>query len=253
MITGSLLAASINLNSPGRYLHWSIFIVSEANLVLIAVMVVIFGAALLLPFPGHSTDGSRATGDPVSADDVGHASAGPTSVTTPMPPCGHHGSGAGPCRLLPPGSSSPTASPPTSPRGSTSSASPRLAALGVAIVSGFAHRHRGHRLVAHQPGRPFLQQPPPVERRGLHGLHGHPPVGQVLDGRLAGQADTHLGHRRRRLRGLGRRVLHRLPLPAELRLPVDLHQWQGRLRCRRRGRLLQPHELSARCCSGTSC
>jgi hypothetical protein len=42
---------AINLNQPGTYLHWSIFTVSVANLVLIAVMVLIFGAALLLPFP----------------------------------------------------------------------------------------------------------------------------------------------------------------------------------------------------------
>ena len=40
------------MNQPGTLLHWSIFDVSVANLVLIAVMVVIFGAALLLPFPG---------------------------------------------------------------------------------------------------------------------------------------------------------------------------------------------------------
>ena len=53
MLNGSPLAAVINLNGPGRYLHWSIFTVSEANLVLIAVMVVIFGAAMLIPFPGH--------------------------------------------------------------------------------------------------------------------------------------------------------------------------------------------------------
>ena len=38
MHTGSLIAAPVNLNGPGRYLHWSIFTVSEANLVLIAVM-----------------------------------------------------------------------------------------------------------------------------------------------------------------------------------------------------------------------
>jgi hypothetical protein len=56
MISHSLLTASVNLNGPGRYLHWSIFTVSEANLVLIAVMVVIFGAALVIPFPGHGRD-----------------------------------------------------------------------------------------------------------------------------------------------------------------------------------------------------
>ncbi|MBO0815149.1 MAG: cytochrome b N-terminal domain-containing protein [Actinobacteria bacterium] len=43
--------AAIDLNSPGTYLHWSIFDISVANLVVIAVMVAIFGAALLLPFP----------------------------------------------------------------------------------------------------------------------------------------------------------------------------------------------------------
>jgi hypothetical protein len=59
--TASILAG--DLNSPGKYLHWSIFTVSVANLALIAVMVVIFGLALILPFPGHRT---AAEGDPVS-------------------------------------------------------------------------------------------------------------------------------------------------------------------------------------------
>jgi hypothetical protein len=64
-------ALAINMNQPGAFVHWSIFDISVANLVLIAVMVVIFGAALLLPFPrgvrqeptaldGTGTDG---TGD----------------------------------------------------------------------------------------------------------------------------------------------------------------------------------------------
>ena len=48
---------AVDLNSPGSYINWSIFTISVANLVLIAVMVVIFGAALLLPFPGrHGAD-----------------------------------------------------------------------------------------------------------------------------------------------------------------------------------------------------
>ncbi len=45
----------INLDQPGTYLHWSIFTVSVANLVLIAVMVIIFGVALVLPFPKART------------------------------------------------------------------------------------------------------------------------------------------------------------------------------------------------------
>jgi hypothetical protein len=56
MYTAALAAphvAAIDLNQPGSYVHWSIFDVSVANLVLIAVMVVIFGAALLIPFPGR--------------------------------------------------------------------------------------------------------------------------------------------------------------------------------------------------------
>src|SRR6185437_2079487 len=42
---------AIDLNQPGSYLNWNFFTISVANLVLIAVMVAIFGAALLLPFP----------------------------------------------------------------------------------------------------------------------------------------------------------------------------------------------------------
>src|SRR5271157_5431763 len=45
--------AAIDLNQPGSYVNWNIFEISVANLVLIAVMVVIFGVALLLPFPGR--------------------------------------------------------------------------------------------------------------------------------------------------------------------------------------------------------
>ena len=43
--------AALDLNQPGTYLNWNLFTISVANLVLIAVMVVIFGVALLLPFP----------------------------------------------------------------------------------------------------------------------------------------------------------------------------------------------------------
>jgi Cytochrome b(N-terminal)/b6/petB len=45
--------AAIDLNQPGSYLNWNFLTISVANLVLIGVMVVIFGAALLLPFPGR--------------------------------------------------------------------------------------------------------------------------------------------------------------------------------------------------------
>src|SRR6516162_10099728 len=56
---------AIDLNQPGSYVHWSIFDISVANLVLIAAMVVIFGAALLIPFPGrHRTEPAEAASGP---------------------------------------------------------------------------------------------------------------------------------------------------------------------------------------------
>jgi Cytochrome b(N-terminal)/b6/petB len=50
-----MASAPINLDQPGTYLHGWIITVSVANLVLILVMVVIFGLALLLPFPKGRT------------------------------------------------------------------------------------------------------------------------------------------------------------------------------------------------------
>ena len=47
----TILASLVNLNHPGHYVQWSIFTISIANLIIIAVMVALFGLALLLPFP----------------------------------------------------------------------------------------------------------------------------------------------------------------------------------------------------------
>ena len=41
----------INLNHPQHYLHWSFISISEANLIIIATMIIIFGLAVTLPFP----------------------------------------------------------------------------------------------------------------------------------------------------------------------------------------------------------
>jgi hypothetical protein len=78
MSTGPLISTAVNLDAPGRYLHWSIFFVSEANLVLIVVMVVIFGAALLLPFPGHA-ERTHAKRDDASQGDSDGASVSTSS------------------------------------------------------------------------------------------------------------------------------------------------------------------------------
>lgn len=45
------LAAPVNLDHPGHYVHWGVLQISVANLVVIGVMLVLFTLALLLPFP----------------------------------------------------------------------------------------------------------------------------------------------------------------------------------------------------------
>jgi hypothetical protein len=51
-----VFASAVDLNSPGKYLHLSILSVSLANLILVAVMVAIFAAALLFRFPHPGRD-----------------------------------------------------------------------------------------------------------------------------------------------------------------------------------------------------
>jgi hypothetical protein len=63
------LTALVNLDGPGRYLHWSIFEVSVANLALIGVMVAIFGVALVVRFPtGHDDTPRSRPGRPAGAE-----------------------------------------------------------------------------------------------------------------------------------------------------------------------------------------
>jgi hypothetical protein len=54
---GAVMAAPVNLDHPGHYVHWGVIQISVANLVVIAVMIAVFVLALLLPFP-HSEDQS---------------------------------------------------------------------------------------------------------------------------------------------------------------------------------------------------
>lgn len=46
-----LLAAPIDLNGPGHYLHWGVIQISLANLIVIGLMLIVFVAAILIPFP----------------------------------------------------------------------------------------------------------------------------------------------------------------------------------------------------------
>ena len=41
------------MDQPAQYFHWGFILISIPNLVLIAVMLLLFVAALVAPFPGH--------------------------------------------------------------------------------------------------------------------------------------------------------------------------------------------------------
>jgi len=49
----ALVGALVNLNHPAHTIHWGWFLISVANLVVIALMVVVFILAIALPFPGR--------------------------------------------------------------------------------------------------------------------------------------------------------------------------------------------------------
>lgn len=135
-----LLAAAVNLDQPGRYLHWSFLSISEANLVLIAVMVVIFGVALLAPFPGRRHEwhppapdeaGSGQETGSLDADDAGEVDETERAMwTARVRRLG--------LRLLPPGKLLPDSQPAYVASWIYVFGVATLAALGVAIVSGFA-------------------------------------------------------------------------------------------------------------------
>ena len=89
----------------------------------------------------------------------------------------------------------------------------------------------------------FVNSAPPLERGAVLLLHGHPPVGEVLHGRVARRPGADLGDRRVAfLVSIGDGV-HRLPLQTELRLAVDRHAGQGRAQLRRDRRVLQRPRL----------
>ena len=128
---------AIDLNQPGSYLHWSIFYVSAANLALILVMVVIFGAALLLPFPrGHREEAPEAA---ALAPEDDAATAGATAVpddgTSRMWTSRVRRSAV---RTLPPDKLLPDRQPAYVASWVYVFGVASLAAFGIAIVSGFA-------------------------------------------------------------------------------------------------------------------
>jgi Cytochrome b(N-terminal)/b6/petB len=131
-------ALAINMNQPGSFVHWSIFDISVANLVLIAVMVVIFGAALLLPFPR----GVRQ--EPTALDGTGTDGTGDGGLAAAMDPADDGTAGMWSARVrrrvltsLPPGKLLPDTQPAYVASWIYVFGVGSLAALGVVIVSGF--------------------------------------------------------------------------------------------------------------------
>ncbi len=130
----SVASAPINLDHPGTYLHWSIFTVSVANLCLIAVMVVIFGAALLLPFPkGRTYPPGPADAEPPGTDDDAPPAAADEDAHMWTNRVRRSAT-----RILPPGKLLPDRQPAYVASWVYVFGVGSLAAFGVAIVSGFA-------------------------------------------------------------------------------------------------------------------
>jgi hypothetical protein len=136
MAASHLLASPIDLNQPGGYLHGWIFTISEANLVLIAVMVAIFGVALFVRFPRARAEDLE-PGTPEAADLDGGAD-GPVAA----PADGTSGMWTAALRRramasLPPDKLLPDRQPAYVSSWVYVFGVGALAALGMAIVSGF--------------------------------------------------------------------------------------------------------------------
>jgi hypothetical protein len=52
-----LAMALIDLNTSAHYVHFLFVKMSVANVAVIVLMIAVFVAAILLPFPGHDRDG----------------------------------------------------------------------------------------------------------------------------------------------------------------------------------------------------
>ena len=52
-VMSRLVGSLVNLDHPGHYVHWGFIQLSVANLVVIGLMVILFVAAILIPFRRH--------------------------------------------------------------------------------------------------------------------------------------------------------------------------------------------------------
>ena len=53
LVLGTLFGSLIDLNKPGNYVHWGFIQMSYGNLMVIVLMVIVFFAAILIPFKSH--------------------------------------------------------------------------------------------------------------------------------------------------------------------------------------------------------
>lgn len=49
------MAAIFNLNHPANTVHWHFFSMSVSNVIVIVLMLAVFAAAILAPFPRHGS------------------------------------------------------------------------------------------------------------------------------------------------------------------------------------------------------
>jgi hypothetical protein len=119
---------AVDLNSPGTYLHWYVFWISAANLAVIGSMLVIFFAALLLPFPAGRQE-------PPEAGDIEPR---PPEGAPPVPSTSWTGRVRGMLlRWLPPQRLLPETQPSYVASWAYVFGVASLAALAMAVVSGF--------------------------------------------------------------------------------------------------------------------
>jgi hypothetical protein len=50
------MSGHVLAEGAGRYVHWGVVQISVTNLVIVAVMILVFVLAVLLPFPGAQED-----------------------------------------------------------------------------------------------------------------------------------------------------------------------------------------------------
>jgi len=53
LLVSSVMGALVDLNGKGRYVHWGFIQISVANLVVIALMAIVFIGAIIVPYRRH--------------------------------------------------------------------------------------------------------------------------------------------------------------------------------------------------------